>query len=83
MDILNFIFGNMNGPTIAISLVSLVTTLLGLYALGEKYKSGFMLYNISLICQMVLFYTNRFIVIQLIVLMIFNFRNYYKWGKEE
>jgi hypothetical protein len=82
MDILNFIFGDMNCFTIIVSLISLATTLLGLYALGEKYKSGFMLYNISLACQMVLFYTNRFIIIQLLVLMIFNFRNFAKWGKK-
>lgn len=83
MDVLNFIFGNMSPATIAISITSLATTLFGLYELGEKHRSGFMLYNVSLACQMVLFYTNKFIMIQLLVLMIFNFRNYAKWGKEE
>lgn len=68
---------------IILSVISLISTLLGLYALGEKYKSGFMLYNVSLICQIYLFYMNKFIVIQLLLLIFFNFRNFRKWKMEE
>ena len=83
MDFLVNIFGEMTGYAIIASIISLCFTLLGLYALGEKYKSGFMLYNVSLACQIYLFYTNIFIVTQLLVLAVFNFRNYIKWKREE
>ena len=73
----------MDCLTIIISIVSLVTTLWGLYLLGKKDKLGFMAYNISLVCQIYLFKGNTFIVIQLFILAVFNIRNFLKWRKEE
>ena len=75
MDILNII----------ISIVSLLTTVCGLYYLGEKRAQGYIWFTISLTCQLYLFYItqNLFLVIQMIVLIIFNIRNYRKWKMEE
>jgi hypothetical protein len=67
-----------------LSIISLITTLIGLYHLGEKEKVGFLIFNISLICQMFIFslQNNKFLFVQMIILIIFNIWNYYKWGKE-
>lgn len=69
---------------VLLSIVSLITTLIGLYLLGEKSKHGFSIFTISLGCQFIIFYFEQkwFLVVQMIVLIIFNIRNYYKWGKE-
>lgn len=73
------------------SVVSLITTLIGLWLLGEKKASGFVIFTISLSCQMYLFYfqydcgehkPNWFLIIQMLVLIGFNIFNYKKWGKE-
>ena len=73
------------------SIISLITTLIGLYLLGEKKSSGFIIFTISLACQMYIFYNpnpdgckgpNWLLIIQMVVLIAFNIRNYYKWGKE-
>ncbi len=70
---------------ILISVLSLLTTIVGLYYLGEKDKKGFLVFTFSLGCQLYLFYilSNWFLVIQMIVLIGFNIRNYYKWRKED
>jgi hypothetical protein len=76
---------------IVLAIISIFTTIGGLYALGEKYKSGFMLYNISLGCQIYLFcvaasdsiIVRTIIFIQLLILFVFNFRNFFKWRGED
>lgn len=70
---------------ILISIVSLITTLIGLYYVGEKNKVGFILYIISLLCQTYLFckIDNWFLVVQMFVLIVFNAVNYFKWRKDE
>ena len=70
---------------IILSLVSLITTVIGLYYLGEKKANGYVWFTISLVCQMYLFYINKniFLIIQMIILIIFNIRNYRKWKMEE
>ena len=67
-----------------LSIISLITTLIGLYLLGEKRASGFLIFTISLTCQAYIFYlqTNNFLFIQMIILIIFNIWNYCKWTKE-
>ena len=76
---------------IVLSVISLITTLIGLYLLGEKSKYGFSVFTISLACQMCIFYfqydcgehrPNWFLIIQMLVLIAFNIRNYLKWGRE-
>ena len=71
-----------------LSIISLITTLVGLYLLGEKKPSGFLIFTISLACQMYIFYNpnpdncdgpNWFLIIQMIVLITFNIYNYRKW----
>lgn len=70
---------------LTLSIISLITTLIGLYLLGEKRESGFLIFTISLMCQMWIFYSqgNKFLFIQMIVLIIFNVWNYCKWTKED
>ena len=63
------------------SIVSLITTLIGLWLLGEKKASGFMIFTISLLCQLYIFgmQKNWFLVVQMVVLILFNVYNYQKW----
>lgn len=64
-----------------VSIISLITTIIGLYLLGEKNELGFVIFTLSLSCQMYIFWiqSNWFLVFQMIVLVIFNLRNYKKW----
>ena len=64
-----------------LSILSLITTLIGLYLLGEKKASGFLIFTGSLMCQMYIFYSqsNWFLFFQMVVLIIFNVVNYRKW----
>jgi hypothetical protein len=64
-----------------LSILSLITTLIGLYLLGEKKASGFLIFTASLACQMYIFYSqkNWFLFFQMIVLITFNVINYRKW----
>jgi len=70
---------------ILISAISLITTLIGLYYIGEKNKWGFVHHTISVVIQGYLFFVlqNWFLVIQMIILAAFNVRNYYKWRSED
>jgi len=65
------------------SILSLITTVIGLYLLGEKKASGFLVFTGSLIFQLYIFYnqSNWFLVFQMVVLIIFNVVNYRKWRK--
>lgn len=84
MDLLAIIQG-MSVSDIIISMVSLITTVIGLYYLGIKKAAGYIWFTISLSCQMYLFYIseNIFLVIQMIILIILNIKNYRKWKEEE
>jgi len=64
-----------------LEIVSLITTLIGLYLLGEKIALGFLIFTVSLACQLYIFYKgkNWFLVVQMVVLIIFNMFNYNKW----
>ena len=64
-----------------LSIISLITTLIGLYLLGEKKALGFLIFTASLTCQMYIFYVEQkwFLVVQMIVLIVFNIVNYRKW----
>ena len=75
----------MDFLSIILSIISLVTTLIGLWLLGEKKQSGFLIFTVSLLCQLYIFYTqkNWFLVCQMIVLIIFNIYNFNKWGKTD
>ena len=66
MDILNIIQG-MTVSEIIISLISLLTTVIGLYYLGIKKAVGYVWFTISLSCQMYLFYISENIFINYIV----------------
>lgn len=80
MDILAWI----SEPLRILEIISLITTIVGLYLLGEKVAFGFILFTASIICQMFIFYLgkNWFLVIQMLVLVFFNMRNYFKWTLE-
>lgn len=66
-----------------LEILSLITTIIGLYLLGEKKRSGFLIFDFSLLCQMIIFICNKnyFLIFQMIVLISFNSYNYVKWGK--
>ena len=66
---------------LTLSIISLITTLTGLYLLGEKKAMGFIIFTLSLACQLYIFYTqqNWFLCFQMVVLIVFNIVNYRKW----
>ncbi len=75
---------------LTVSIISLVTTLIGLYLLGEKKALGFVIFTISLSCQAYIFYVpdhrdgpNWFLIFQMVVLIVFNLINYRKWNTED
>jgi len=70
---------------LTLSIVSLITTIIGLWFLGEKNKNGFLIFNVSLNCQFILFWIqgNWFLMIQMVVLIAFNTWNYLKWRRDE
>ena len=71
--------------TVILSVISLPTTIVGLWLLGKKDKAGFLYFSASLSCQLIIFAVqhNYFLVIQMIVLLLFNMRNYTVWKREE
>lgn len=64
-----------------LEIISLITTIIGLYLLGEKIALAFHVYNVSLLCQAYIFYKSKkwFLISQMGVLIAFNLFNYYKW----
>lgn len=70
---------------VVLEILSLITTIVGLYLLGKKDKYGFIVFDLSLICQMYIFYTqnNTFLIFQMVVLIVFNTINFVKWRKDE
>jgi len=70
---------------VILEIGALITTIIGLYLLGNKDKNGFLVFDISLICQTYIFYVqgNNFLILQMVVLIIFNTINYMKWRKDE
>jgi hypothetical protein len=64
-----------------LEITSLLTTILGLYLLGEKNAFGFLIFTVSLLCQALIFYKNKnwFLIFQMFILVIFNIFNYFKW----
>ena len=69
----------------SISVLSLITTVVGLILLGEKKASGFLVFTASLLCQAYIFYVenNKFLILQMVVLIAFNIKNFFKWVKEK
>lgn len=67
-----------------LSVVSFITTIIGLYYIGEKNPFGFIWFTCSLFCQLYIFYEmqNWFLVLQMLVLIIFNLYNFRKWVTE-
>ena len=71
-----------------VSITSLITTIIGLWFLGEKKAKGFIWFTVSLGCQIYLFSMpchregpNWFLVVQMIVLIVFNIYNFMKWTR--
>lgn len=75
MDFLNNVVG----------CISLLTTVIGMYYVAKKIKTGFIYYSISLIAQLILFIviSNWFLVLQMIVLLMSNVYIYWQWRKDE
>ena len=70
---------------ILISIISIVTTLIGLYFVSEKKKCGFIYYTISLTAQGYLFVLqqNWLLVLQMLILILSNVWVYWKWRKDD
>lgn len=70
---------------IILSAFSCLMTIFGLWMLGDKKKNGFLIFTFSLAAQTYIFYNqkNVFLVIQMVILIIFNLINYFKWKKGE
>ena len=70
---------------VSIQIISLLTTIVGIYFVSEKKKCGFLLYIVSLMCQAFLFGKNSywFLLFQMLVLIVCNLLTYLKWKKGE
>ncbi len=83
MDFLNEILNEASKLSLLrwLEIGSLITTIVGLYLLGEKKALGFLVFTVSLGCQLYIFYKgeNWFLVVQMIILILFNMYNYRKW----
>ncbi len=68
-----------------VGVVSLITTVIGMYYVSKKIKTGFIYYSISLIAQLILFtmLSNWFLVLQMVVLLTSNVYIYWKWRKDD
>jgi len=64
-----------------LTAISLLLTVVGLYLLGEKVAIGFLIFSASVFCQFIIFYKEKkwFLVIQMLILFVFNTMNYFKW----
>jgi len=64
-----------------LEIMSLLFTLVGLYMISEKMAAGFLIFDISLFCQFIIFWTqkNRFLMFQMVVLMVYNSYIFFKW----
>jgi len=64
-----------------LEIISLVFTFIGLYLISEKIAAGFLVFDISLFCQFIIFWSqnNKFLTLQMIVLMIYNSYIFFKW----
>ena len=67
-----------------LSLISFVTTVIGLWYISEKKSIGFVYFTVSLITQAIIFYSinNNLLVVQMLVLIGFNIYNFFKWRKD-
>jgi hypothetical protein len=65
--------------------ISLITTLIGLYFVSEKQKSGFIYYTISIAVQGYIFIVEAkwLLVIQMVVLILSNIYVYLKWRSDD
>ena len=55
---------------VILSIISLTTTIIVLWFLGEKKPSGFLIFTGSLLCQMVIFYMQKnwfFLLCQMVI----------------
>jgi len=68
-----------------VGIISLITTVIGMYYVSKKIKTGFIYYSISLVAQLILFtmLSNWFLVLQMIVLLTSNVYIYWKWRKDD
>ena len=67
-----------------LSCISLVLTFGGLYLVGEKKPSGWIIFIVSYSLQMVVFVIskNTFLFLQMLLLSYFSFFNFLKWRKD-
>ena len=75
MDVLNW----------SLQIISLVTTLIGLFLIAKKRKFGFIHYIISLTCQGIIFYMRHdwVLVFQMLILISCNIYAFKEWKKGE
>ncbi len=68
-----------------LSFISLVLTAIAILKIGKLDKNGFLLFNVSLNCQIIIFYMqkNWFLALQMVVLIGFNTYTYLKWKRDE
>ena len=66
-----------------LQIVSLITTLVGIYFIAKKIRFGFVCYIVSLLCQGALFSMRNdwVLVFQMLVLITCNFYAFNEWKK--
>jgi len=65
-----------------LGLIVLIMTILAMYFLGEKNKYAYIIFTISQLIQIKIFYCKRqgFLVLTMLFLIVLNILNYFKWS---
>lgn len=68
-----------------VGVISLISTIIGMYFVSKKMKSGLVYYTVSLVVQLILFTMESkwFLVVQMLVLIASNGYVYWKWREDD
>jgi nicotinamide riboside transporter PnuC len=66
-----------------LGMIVLILTIIAMYLLGLKEKFSYVVFTISQVIQIYIFYDKRqgFLILTMIILISLNIVNYFKWGK--
>jgi hypothetical protein len=63
-------------------LIVLILTIIAMYFLGIKEKVSYIVFTVSQLIQIYIFYDKRqgFLILTMIILIVLNIVNYFKWS---
>jgi nicotinamide riboside transporter PnuC len=66
-----------------LGMIVLILTIMAMYLLGLKEKFSYVIFTLSQIIQIYIFYDKKqgFLILTMIILISLNIVNYFKWGR--